>query len=273
MFSLTLRLMKPGSLLLALVLFVGSGATAPAQTAASDPLAHSTQLIVVTTSDWSAVEGHLQRYERDNPHASWRPIAPSTPIVVGKTGLAWGIGATSNYNLHAASDPVKHEGDGKAPAGIFALGTAFGYSPQPLPASKMPYLALTPSTECVDDAASTHYNRLVDRTAVTPDWSSSEHMRSAGASYQWGIVVDYNNATTDSAPPTPHSGSCIFLHIWKGPQAATVGCTAMSQTNLESLLLWLDPKRNPLLAQLPAQQYAHLIHRWHLPTVINIPTR
>ena len=43
----------------------------------------------------------------------------------GKNGLAWGKGIADN--LDQRDGPVKHEGDGKAPAGIFKLGTAFGY--------------------------------------------------------------------------------------------------------------------------------------------------
>ena len=38
----------------------------------------------------------------------------------------------------APREPVKREGDGKAPAGIFDLGTAFGYAAQPLPGLKLP---------------------------------------------------------------------------------------------------------------------------------------
>ncbi len=176
--------------------------------------------------------------------------------------MGWGLGLTSTSapELRTASGPIKHEGDGRAPAGIFTLGTAFGYAPQPLPASKLPYLPLTPSSECVDDVASIHYNRIIDCSAVTLDWKSSEHMRSAGESYRWGIVVNHN-----AHPPAPGGGSCIFLHIWKGSGQGTAGCTAMPQSELEGLLTWLDPKRNPLLVQLPKQEYKSLRHLWKLP--------
>jgi hypothetical protein len=53
--------------------------------------------------------------------------------------------------------------------------------------------------------------------------------------------------------------------IWRGPGQPTVGCTAMPQADLELLLGWLDPKRKPLLVQLPAAQYQKLRHRWNLP--------
>jgi D-alanyl-D-alanine dipeptidase len=231
-------------------------------------------MIVVTTSG-NAVEGRLQRYERATPGETWRPISEPISIVVGKHGLGWGIGviATDDPKVRGASDPVKKEGDGRAPAGVFALGTAFGYAPQPLPGLKMPYLNLTPSIECVDDVGSKYYNHLVDRSSVAPDWNSSEQMRSAGESYRWGIVVDHNGTVAEgnAHPPKPGGGSCIFLHIWRSADMGTVGCTAMPHSELETLLTWLDPARKPLLVQLPAPVYGRLIHRWRLPALVDVP--
>src|SRR5260370_7860234 len=158
----------------------------PLQAQAGEPnaLESSTQVLVVTTADWNAVEGTLQRYERATPHKKWQAVGEPITVVVGKNGLGWGSGIppTDSPEVRGASDPVKKEGDGKAPAGVFALGTIFGYAPQPLPGSKMPYLNLTPSAECVDDTSSKYYNRVADRSAVvnpdaaTPHSHSSPHM-------------------------------------------------------------------------------------------------
>jgi len=97
-------------------------------------------------------------------------VGGSISIVVGRNGLGWGIGliATDDAQVRSGSDPVKREGDGKSPAGVFALGTAFGYASDPLQGLKVPYLNLTPSIECVDDPGSKHYNRIVDRSVVAP---------------------------------------------------------------------------------------------------------
>jgi L,D-peptidoglycan transpeptidase YkuD (ErfK/YbiS/YcfS/YnhG family) len=232
-----------------------------------DPFAESTQLIVVVTPNWGAVEGQLQRFER--VHEVWRPFDEPIPIVVGRNGMGWGIGvaAADDRTVRLASDPVKKEGDGKSPAGIFDLGTAFGYSDHPLPGLQLPYLTLTESIECVDDVNSRYYNRIVDRSAVAPDWNSSEQMRDVGESYRWGIVVNFNGtiAKRSQKAPEPGGGSCVFLHIWHDRTHGTAGCTAMTQTNLEMLLTWLDPKRRPLLLQLPMPAYERLTNRWNLP--------
>ena len=242
----------------------------------SNAFAQTTQIVVVTTSDWNAVDGHLQRYQRATPRDVWRPVGEPISVVVGKNGLSWGIGviASDDRKVRLASDPVKREGDSRAPAGIFALGTAFGYASQPLSGSKLPYLTLAPSTECVDDIGSKYYNRIVDRTAVPADWNSSEHMRNI-AQYRWGIVVGLNGIVAEgrASPTAPGAGSCVFLHIWLGPGQGTAGCTAMPQSQLETLLTWLDPKHRPLLVQLPVSAYARLINRWRLPPLVNDPPR
>lgn len=224
--------------------------TPPAQ--ARDALEGARQMVVVTTGDWNSVSGTLQRFERGSPHAQWQAVGQPFAIVVGKTGLAWGDGLVGNERLGAdAGDPLKREGDGKAPAGVFSLGTAFGYEPQLLAGSRMPYLRLTPSVECVDDAKSQYYNRIVDRQRIQrPDWSSSEHMLRDDELYHWGVYVEHN-----THPVRPGGGSCIFLHIWRGPGQGTVGCTAMPRRDVEQLIAWFDPAKSPLLVQMPRARY------------------
>jgi L,D-peptidoglycan transpeptidase YkuD (ErfK/YbiS/YcfS/YnhG family) len=252
-------------------------ASAQVATVEPDALIQSTQMIVVTTPDWNAIQGTLQRYDRANPQDDWRPVGKPIAIVVGEKGMGWGIGvvATDDPKVRLASDPVKKEGDGKSPAGVFALGTAFGDAPQPLPRLKTPYLPLTSSIECVDDSRSKYYNRVVDRSTVAADWNSSEHMRNIGEAYRWGIVVGHNGGDmkSDANPPVPGGGSCVFLHIWGSETRGTAGCTAMSQNQLETLLTWLEPTRKPLLVQLPASGYARLARRWGLPPVVSAARR
>lgn len=255
------RLTMRHKLLLALVLLLllpCASVYAKGRRQGISTLARSRQLIVVTTHDWAAVPGTLRRFERKSAQGAWVQVGGDVPVVVGRNGLGWGVGLVA---AGSADGPSKKEGDGKAPAGVFALGPAFGFAPvDEVSWLRLKYTPLQPSTECVDDTASSRYNLIVDREAVgAADWNSSERMRSVEG-YRWGLVVEHN-----ARPPVAGRGSCIFLHIWAGPERGTAGCTAMEQPSLETLLRWLDTKRRPLLVQLPEGQYARLRQVWRLP--------
>jgi D-alanyl-D-alanine dipeptidase len=219
----------------------------------------SQQLIVVTTPSWTSTKGTMRRFERATSISEWRELDAPTPVVVGRTGIAWGVG----FDEISADGPHKHEGDGKAPAGIFALDTAFGFDPgDSNPDVKLPYVQLLPTTDCVDDTTSGHYNTVADRATVTAvDWNSAEHMREV-PQYKSGVIVGYN-----ATPPVKGRGSCIFLHIWNGPESHTAGCTALDEGKLREVIAWLDPKRQPLLVQLTAQNYSALRSDWKLPVL------
>src|SRR5262245_14268846 len=90
---------------------------------ATNPLGGTKQLVVVRTAGWNATEGTLSRFVRRGADDAWRRVAGPAPVVVGRSGLGWGRG------LHAPQPggPTKREGDGRAPAGVFRLSTAFGY--------------------------------------------------------------------------------------------------------------------------------------------------
>ncbi|WP_137805721.1 M15 family metallopeptidase [Pseudomonas sp. G(2018)] len=215
-------------------------------------LGDSRQLIVVTSKNWDDIQGTAQRYERRDNRLE--KFEAAFPVVLGKNGMGW---AQEPNNLEKRQGPIKQEGDGKAPAGIFKLGTAFGYAPKA--ETKLPYLALTPAIECVDDSQSKRYNQLIDGSTVAKDWSSSERMRRSDDLYRQGIFIEHNT------PASPAAGSCIFFHIWRGPTTPTRGCTAMAPTEIERLFNWLDPRQSPLLVQLPEAEYERLHERWQLP--------
>ena len=219
------------------------------------PLAGSRQLIVVTTRGWDTVQGTLRRFERRGGGSKWTQVGEAFPVVVGRSGLGWGAGL---FDETHDDGPSKREGDGRAPAGVFALTRAFGFAGEAA-WLRVPYTPLTPGVECVDDTASAHYNRVVDRAAVgAVDWNSSERLREVDA-YVWGLVVAHNERAV------PGRGSCIFLHVWAGPSKGTAGCTAMERPSLESLMRWLDSRKRPLLVQLTESDYARLRTRLRLP--------
>lgn len=224
------------------------------------PWDDAAQMVVVTTADWDANTGTLQRYERDG--SGWRAVGDAAPITVGRSGSGWGVG------LHEpqSGQPQKVEGDGRAPAGVFRIGTAFGYADSA--ASAWPYQAMTASDYCIDVNASPLYNRIVDARQVGADAvaGSTEPMRRdlhAGGDqrYKLGFVIEHNPGNRSGA------GSCIFAHLWKAPGETTAGCTAMAEPVMQQLLAWLDSKRKPVFVLLPMAEYAGLQQAWNLPTL------
>lgn len=239
-------------LLLMLGTMIGTSA------AAIDPLHRARQCVVVVTDNWSATTGVLRAFERDGSRDKWKPRGTGLLVVVGKKGLAWGRGLVP---MQAGDGPTKIEGDNKAPAGIFRLASAFGYAPQRAARwVKLPYLALSKQIEGVDDPRSHYYNQLVDRSKIARvDWRTSEQMLRNDDLYKWGIVVEHNRTAQ------PGAGSCIFLHVWKGPASPTAGCTAMPENELVKLLRWLDPAAHPILIQMPRSSYPTFQSKFGLP--------
>jgi D-alanyl-D-alanine dipeptidase len=247
--------MRPRWLSLFLLALIVPAAIAPA---ATNPLRRSRQCIVVVAPNWNSPAGVLRAFERADASGAWKMRGREIPVVLGKRGLGWGLGVV---NADPGAKPRKIEGDNKAPAGVFRLGTAFGYAPASSAGwVKLPYLPLTKSIEGVDDPRSRHYNRLVDRAKVARvDWDSSEQMRRDDHLYKWGVVVEHNPAAA------PGAGSLIFFHVWKTSISPTAGCTAMAEQDVVRLLRWLDPAARPILVQMPRRDYQARQAKLNLP--------
>ena len=217
----------------------------------------SRQLVLVTTPDWNSNHGTLRTYERIA--GEWRQVDAAAPVRIGRAGAAWGLG------LHPAQPGMqKREGDGRAPAGVFAIGTAFGYADSARTA--LPYAAMQASHYCIDVNESPLYNRIVDANVVGTEAikGSTEPMRrdlhaDGDQRYRLGFVIEHN------IEARPAGGSCIFAHLWKSPTDATAGCTAMEPAAMDRLLAWLQPSQRPVLVLLPQHEYLRLRDAWQLP--------
>ncbi len=207
----------------------------------------SSQLIVVTAKNWTTSSAVLQRYnyKTNGLHKVGKPIR----VKIGRRGLGWGRGL---HKIPKNAKIIKREGDGKAPAGIFALKQAFGYSHLSI---KYPYRVYKRTDHCVDDTKSRFYNKIVDSTKIRKDYISFEHMKLKTKYYKYGIVVDHNNIV-NNRKSKKGAGSCIFLHIKSSP---TAGCTVMSESKIKMILRWLNPKANPLLVQGTREDISRLI--------------
>lgn len=218
------------------------------------------QVVLMISDNWQDHTGVLHRFERIDEQ--WQQVGSQFPVSLGRAGLAWGKG------LHPTqTGEVKKEGDGKAPAGIFTLGNAFGYLTQLN--TGLAYQKMTGNDFCVDVNGSPYYNQVVSKLNVGEEGikGSSEPMRrdihlKGDDKYKKGVVIEHNVQNISAA------GSCIFMHIWHGPSLATAGCTAMSESNITELLAWLDGTKNPLYVALPKAEYLTKKSAWALPDIL-----
>lgn len=239
------------------LLLAGCAATLPPQQG-SHPWDGARQLVLVTTPDWDAAGGTLRIYVRV-AEGGWRETGAATPVTVGRGGSAWGIG------LHPPqAGEQKREGDGRAPAGVFRIGGAFGYAADADTA--LAYAPMHADSWCMDVIDSPYYNRIVDAREVgaAAVAGSSEPMRldlhnDGDQRYRQGFVIEHNPDAVKGA------GSCIFAHLWGKPGQPTAGCTAMAPESMRRLYDWLRPDANPVFVLLPEAEYARLRGAWGLP--------
>jgi len=250
--------------MIAVAVFALAACAHRAPTSAGVAWLQARQAVVVVTPDWNADHGMLHTFEQKD--GAWHEVSVAQSVTVGRNGSAWGLG------LHPGGlpGPVKQEGDGRSPAGVFGIGEAFGYADKAPTA--LPYAAMLATHYCMDVSGSPLYNRIVDADKVGADAvaGSTEPMRldlrkPGDQRYRLGFVIEHNPQAL------PGAGSCIFAHLWKQPGEATAGCTAMADPMMERLLAWLRPEQHPVFVLMPGAQYRMLRAEWKLPALDGQP--
>lgn len=193
----------------------------------------SQQIVLVVSNDFNTSKAKMECFEGD------KKALNTIDVNIGKNGLGWGLGEVQLKQKE--DEPTKHEGDKKAPIGIFKLSSVFGYENKMY--SNMPYLHATKNLICIDESDSKHYNKIIYAPKNRP--KSFEYMKRDDSQYQLGIVVEHNKNAI------PQRGSCIFMHVQKAKNIGTAGCTSMSYDDLKKVVIWLDESKNPILIQIP----------------------
>lgn len=185
------------------------------------PLAEAKRLILVVADTMNSTAATLQLFERAAPRGAWRAVAGAEPALVGRSGLAW-----SHFfrEWRRGGEPIKVEGDKRAPAGFYPIGRTFGT----VASSRPGHLHVTGDMVCVDDPASPAYNTITSRALIGPK-VRAENMPRALPMYRRGLLVDY---PTDAKA---RAGSCIFIHVWKSPTVGTAGCVSLPEARVEAL--------------------------------------
>lgn len=217
----------------------------------------STQCVVGIAKDWDSSHVTLTAYEKRGNQ--WIKAHGPWPGRLGKNGLIWGLGI--HPNPPAAN--FKKEGDGRAPAGVFHIGGAWGYDAAIKKHPKLFYRQITKRDLWVEDVASPSYNRhlVLDHDPST-SWEKKQQMRQGDHAHSLKLFVAHN------APPKviPGGGSAIFFHIWRGGGSKpTAGCTTIEESRLRQLIAWMDPDKQPVYVLLPQSEYEAKRTMWKLP--------
>lgn len=214
------------------------------------------QVVVATAPSWDAFEGSAQRFERAG--GGWKASGKPWTVLYGKRGLAWGSGVFGQDERGLR----KVENDGRAPAGVFRIGTIYTYDRALPSGSDYPFHTVTAADAWIDDVNHPKYNRhvIVD-PANPPPWFAKQRMRLGDFAYRWLVEVRHN-----ADPPVSGRGSAIFLHLRRAPHKPSVGCTVMAEPDLVALIRWLRADANPHFVLLPRNEYAAKWKAWGLPS-------
>lgn len=181
----------------------------------------ASQKLVVRASKKTKTAATLTRYAKVK--GKWVKVGSTVSAVIGKKG----VGKTK-------------EGDARTPKGTFRLGTAFGWGGKPS-GMRYPFRKATKYDYWVDDVKSRDYNKWVAyKGNPYKRWKSFERM--THQLYKYGVVIRYNDS-----PIVKGAGSAIFLHIKKSNTKYTLGCVAISEKDLLTVIKWLDSKKKPIM--------------------------
>lgn len=187
------------------------------------------QILLMLADDIEISHATVYAYEKFN--GQWRMVFEPIKSVIAANGMAYD----------------KKEGDKKSPIGIFPLYRCFGRDENP--GTRLIYTKFGKNDFWVDDANSAFYNTY-QKGLPNGRWASAEDLYGIGDAYRFFVVIEYNTEN-----PVPGKGSAIFMHIWKGEESHTSGCTAMGEENLIKIIKWLDPKKSPFLLQYQANDF------------------
>lgn len=184
------------------------------------------QLILASAQPSDGVTTLTVCYER-GADGSFQPVPGLEGLqgFVGKSGI-----------LHD-----RRRNTNTSPAGLWAIGTAFGNEAPP-EGLKLPWRQVTPNSDWVCDDQSPYFNTWQERgnPNLIP-WSDDvEHLEDYPTQYAWACVIEFNR------PPdvVPDRGCAIFLHCSKG---GTGGCVGLRREDMLSVLKWLDAEKNPYI--------------------------
>ena len=187
------------------------------------------QLIVVT--DEESLYANSTTYYKAVLHGfevrdgRWVEAFPAYRVNLGVKGMA----------------PVnqKTEGDLKTPSGYYPIPFVFGYRQDVT--TKMQFVEVGKNHVWVCDPSSDDYNKMVvDVDGRYKNNLKNEKLFRPDVLNKYAVVIGYN-----MNPVERGRGSAVFMHVERSANHKTAGCISMSEESIKSLIMWLDPQKNP----------------------------
>lgn len=225
------------------------------------------QVIIGIAPSWNSSHVTLSVFERLNSSSSWQINGTGWKARLGRAGLAWGLGIHNPEVIQTSSSKlIKKEGDGRAPAGIFRIGGAYGYAAAIQKKPALPYRQITTRDLWIEDPYSPNYNRhIILKHNPKTAFEKKAQMRQGDYAHALKLFISHNDPVTQRKAK-PNAGSSIFFHIWRGGGTKpTAGCTTMAPEKLKSLIAKIDPAKKPVYVLLTQAEYQRLRTLWKLP--------
>jgi L,D-peptidoglycan transpeptidase YkuD (ErfK/YbiS/YcfS/YnhG family) len=185
-----------------------------------EPVVSAKRLVLVTAETFASTTASLRQYERDAVNAPWQEVRGPAGALIGHNGIGW---AHAFRKFAHGGEPMKVEGDKRAPAGFYKIGASFGFAASDRPG----YMRISAGMTCVDDLTSPAYNTIVARAEIGAT-VHGENM-SRVPEYARGLLVDYPSDRKARA------GSCIFIHLQLPGKTGTSGCVALAEPQLQAV--------------------------------------
>lgn len=189
--------------------------------------ANSSQVFLVTANGTSTSYGTGSMYVKTN--GAWKKLSEFT-VRLGSNGMSYTRVQNSN----------------KTPAGVLNIISAFGVSANP--GSYYAYHKVTANDYWNLNSGSPTYNRMV----TSNPGDESEHLIDFKTQYTYALVTDWNYSQN------PNKGGEIFIHV--NGTGATGSCISLPEGNMESLMKWINPSKNPKILVVPNSDLGNYLY-------------
>lgn len=191
----------------------------------NEVFAECQQVIGITNDSKRSRSAKVSTYEKEN--GQWKIVCQNMYSTIGKNGMEYSSRRKQNTYT--------------TPAGIFNIEYMFGWGGNP--GVKYQYKVPDDNSYWNLNNGTPTYNRWVEGNPG----GDNEHLKTQRL-YKQAIVLDYN------MEQIPNKGGAIFIHL--NPNQYTGGCIGLNESDLVSVMKWLNPSKNPKVLICPSEDFS-----------------